>query len=287
MSAPSHSGGRLVALGHLTLLDVAPPQLALIAARAGYAGIGVRVAASGSSPQPHSMAAGSRMLRETVHRLDGLGLEVFDVSLVRLAPETQRDDYAPVLEAGAELGARYVNVPGDDPDETRASQTFAALVEDARPYGLRPLLEPMAYRRISRVETAARIAGRSPGGGVLIDCLHVHRCGATADTLRSLPADLVHLVQVSDAPNEQPHGLTPPRSLPTGLEAVTDAELESLAMRHLPGDGELPLAELLRAVPADRPVSVEAPSMMLRDCLTPEEMARRAYQRTVQLLSRL
>lgn len=287
MTAPSHIGERPIALGHLTLLDVAPPQLALIAARAGYAGIGVRVAAPGSGQQSQSMAVGSRMLRETVHRLDDLGLEVFDTSLVRLTPETDRDDYAPVLEVGAELGARYVNVPGDDPDEARASQTFAALVEDARRYGLRPLLEPMAYRRISRVETAARIAGRSTGGGVLIDCLHVHRCGATADTLRSLPADLVHLVQVTDAPDKQPYGLTPPGPLPAGLEAATDAELESLAMRHLPGDGELPLAEFLNAVPADRPVSVETPSMTLRACLTPEEMARRAYQRTVQLLSRL
>jgi sugar phosphate isomerase/epimerase len=55
-------------------------------------------------------------------------------------------------------------------------------------------------------------------------------------------------------------------------------QLESRAMRLLPGDGELPLAEFLVALPEEIPLSVEAPALPLRETLTPVEFARRARQ---------
>ena len=47
-------------------------------------------------------------------------------------------------------------------------------------------------------------------------------------------------------------------------------------MRLLPGEGELPLAGLVAALPADLPVSVEAPSLAARRDLSPAEYAARA-----------
>ena len=47
-------------------------------------------------------------------------------------------------------------------------------------------------------------------------------------------------------------------------------------MRLLPGDGELPLADFLAALPEGIPVSVEAPVLSLWETLTPVEYARRA-----------
>ena len=55
-------------------------------------------------------------------------------------------------------------------------------------------------------------------------------------------------------------------------------------MRLLPGDGELPLAEFLAALPAGIPVSVEAPVLSLRETLTPVELARRAREAVATLL---
>jgi hypothetical protein len=55
-------------------------------------------------------------------------------------------------------------------------------------------------------------------------------------------------------------------------------------MRLLPGDGELPLAEFLAALPEGMPVSVEAPVLSLWETLTPVELARRARQAVADVL---
>jgi hypothetical protein len=46
-------------------------------------------------------------------------------------------------------------------------------------------------------------------------------------------------------------------------------------MRLLPGEGELPLAELLGVLPDSLPVSVEAPSLAARRDQSPAQFARR------------
>ena len=48
------------------------------------------------------------------------------------------------------------------------------------------------------------------------------------------------------------------------------------AGRLLPGDGELPLCDLLAALPWGRPLSVEAPNLALRERYGDAEVLRRA-----------
>jgi hypothetical protein len=55
-------------------------------------------------------------------------------------------------------------------------------------------------------------------------------------------------------------------------------------MRLLPGEGELPLARLVGALPAYLPVSVEAPSAAAREGLAPDEYAARARRALDALL---
>jgi len=56
-------------------------------------------------------------------------------------------------------------------------------------------------------------------------------------------------------------------------------------VRLLPGDGELPLAEIISAVPAGLPLSVETPNLALLESLGPLEFARRARQAVARLLA--
>jgi hypothetical protein len=53
----------------------------------------------------------------------------------------------------------------------------------------------------------------------------------------------------------------------------------------LPGDGELPLSDILAALPTGIPVSVEAPVMSLWETLPPVELARLARQAVANLVS--
>ena len=232
--------GVVTGLEHLTLLNVPPPDLVTIAARAGFDAVGLRISPATDDERPWPMAPGSAMLAETALRCADTGITVLDAEAVRLGPA--RTDFAPFLDAAAQLGARYVNAICEEEDLSRLTDEFARLAADARPYGIRPVVEFMAYRSVRTLADATAVAAKS-GGGILIDALHVQRCGVSLDALRCVDPGLVSYVQLCDAP----------------LAAPADQVREARSARLLPGEGELPIAELLAALPGDVPVAVEAP----------------------------
>jgi sugar phosphate isomerase/epimerase len=143
----------------------------------------------------------------------------------------------------------------------------------------------LTYTHVSNLEEAAHSAEHSGGGGILLDALHFRRFGGTLEQLRSLDPGPLSYAQLCDAPLASPNGLPRPRKLPRGQSTDgTDLQLESRAMRLMPGDGELPLAEFLAALPEGMPVSVEAPVLSLWETLTPVEFASRARQAVAQVL---
>lgn len=275
-----------VGMDHLTMLDVSPPEMVTVAGEAGFDSISPRVVASTPKEEPWPMTPGSPMLEETSRRLDDTGVRVLAVEVFRIGPGSRPGEYEGAFEAGARLGARYVTVNSDDPDLKRASETFTALTAEAREYGLRTLIEPIVYTEVSNLDEAIQIASASGGGGILLDTLHFQRYGGRLEQLRSLDPDLLAYVQLCDAPLAPPSGLPRPSRLPRGQSTDgTDLQLESRAMRLLPGDGELPLREFLAALPAQIPVSVEAPVPSLRETLSPVEFARRAREAVESVVS--
>jgi len=247
---------RETGLEHLTLLGESPPDLVTIAAAAGFGAVGLRVSPANDGERPWPMSPGSPMLAETLRRCAGTGIAVLDVEAVRLGPVPA--DYRPVLEAAALLGARYVNAICEDQERGRLSDAFAVLTEAAAPYGIRPLVEFMAYRPVRTLEDAVAIAAASGGGGILIDALHVQRCGVSLASLSGADRSLFGYVQVCDAP----------------LAAPADQVREARAGRLLPGEGALPLPALLAALPDGLPVAVEAPAASA--ATTPARYAARA-----------
>jgi sugar phosphate isomerase/epimerase len=233
-------GQRLLGLEHLTLLGVAPPEFVTLAATAGFGAVGLRIAPATSDEPVWPMTPGSVMLAETARHCAQDGITVLAVEAIRLGPDEQ--DHEPVLQAGAELKARYVNALCDDPDLSRLADSFAALTAQAEPYGIRPLVEFMAYRPVRTVKDAVAVVGDS-AGGLLIDALHVTRCGVPLAELAAVDPALIAYLQLCDAP------LAPP----------PDQLHEARAARLLPGRGELPLRELIAALPPGIPVAVEAP----------------------------
>ena len=109
---------------------------------------------------------------------------------------------------GHPLGARYVNAICEDPDLSRLSDEFGRLAEEARPYAVRPVIEFMAYRTVRTLDDAVAIAVGS-GGGVLVDALHVQRCGVRLDALRAVDPGLISYVQLCDAPLAAPGARAP------------------------------------------------------------------------------
>jgi len=275
----------LIGIGHLTILDTAPPDWVSLAHDAGFDAVGIRAAAIGPTEEEWPMGVGSPMLAETLRRMADTGVRVLDAEIIRIDPHTVIAKYEPLFETAAALNASFINVMGDDPDLHRARDTFAALAEATRPYGLRPTIEAIPYMQVRTLSDAAAVVGES-GGGIIIDPLHLQRSGGTPGDVRSLDPKLIGYCQLCDAPLAAPHNLPRPRKLPRGqsVEGITDLALEARAVRLLPGDGELPLAEIIAALPAGLAFSVETPNVALLESLGPIEFARRARQSVARLL---
>ena len=279
---------RALGLDHLTLLDIAPPDFVALAAGAGFDAVGLRIAPATADESPWPMSPGSRMLADTVARCRDTGVTVLDTETIRLTPRTDLAATEAVLHAAAELNARHLTTIAEDPDLTRLSDRFAELTRIAAPYGVRPLIEFMAYKTVRTLDDAVAIAARSGGGGVLLDALHIRRCGADIGQIARIDPVLLGYVQLCDAPLEPPGEADLPGDwvLPRGQTPDGGAAaLEARAGRLLPGEGALPLTELLSVLPAAIPVAVEAPRLSLRDRLTPAQFAARARRSLDQVLA--
>lgn len=274
-----------VGVAHLTLLQLSPPDLVSTAAAADYDFVGVRVRAVTAGEHQYPMEPGSPMSKETLRRLDDTGLVVRDVEFLSLGPATGPDEWLPALEAGAALGASTLSVVGADEDRARLTATLARLVEDARPFGIRPTLEPISYQPVHRVADAAALA-TATGAALLLDALHVQRGGSSLDDVRALDPDLLPVVQLCDGPLAAPTELTAPAHLPLGMTADgSPLQLEARALRSAPGEGELPLRDLLAALPPGTPLSVEVPDARLQASMSALDYAVRNREAVRRLLS--
>lgn len=257
------------------MLDVAPPDLVAAAASAGFDFVGLRTATTGPGEESWGLEPGSAMTRRTLEVLADTGLQVLDVDILPIRRTTSAAAYEPAMETAAQLGARYFNVLVDDDDLARATDVLAGLVPVAAAHGLRLLVEPMVYKQVRSLPQAVDFVGGAPGSGIMIDPLHFRRYRGDLAEVRSLDPSLFPYLQICDAPLEAPHDLPQPESLPRGQAAgVSPAQLEARAWRLPPGEGELPLGELLAAVP-DVPVAIEAPNLYLSATLSPQDLARR------------
>ncbi|TFV58915.1 sugar phosphate isomerase/epimerase [Mycobacterium sp. PS03-16] len=265
---------RRISLAPLTVVELTPPETVGCAAAAGFDAVGLRLIPATPQEPKRPTIGMTPMIREARRRLDDTGLELIDIEVLRLTPDTDvRADYLEFLETGAYLGARQILVAGNDPDRARMADRFAELAALAALFGLTPNIEPMPYNDIGTVAQAVAVlrAAGHPNAGILIDALHFDRGGNTVAELNPLPRSWFNYVQLCDAPAEQP--------------ADRDALVyQSRSARQLPGQGGLDLDAMLHALPADLPVSVEAP--IVAPGVPALERARAALRHTRAVVDR-
>ncbi len=227
------TGSREISLEHLTLLDVAPPDLVSLAADAGFDAVSLRISPATDGEEPWPVGPGSPMLAETTGRLAGTGIRVLGAEAVRLDHDPR--GWEPVVATAAALGARYLNAISDDADLARLADRFGRLARLAVPCGVRPVIEFMSYKPVRSLAAALDIAAQSDGGRVLVDALHVQRCGVDLGELARADPALLGYVQLCDAPLEPPAGRPPPGSLPRGQPPAGRLAREARAGGCCPG----------------------------------------------------
>ncbi len=238
----------LVAISPPTLPETPPIEYVEAAAAAGYAAVGLRLARSPLFPF-YPVVGNAPLIRELKLVLASSGMTVLDILTFYLQPTTDFDAFAPALELGAELGARYALVAGDDAEWARLRDSTGRFCDMAAQFGISAALEFAVIRPLATLSQALRLLselGRK-NGVICLDPLNFVRGGGSAAFLRGLEPRLFPYAQISD-----------------GVLAPGEPDLSKLGRmspneRRMPGDGSVPLRQILDALPAGLPLSVEIP----------------------------
>ena len=262
---------RPISLAHLTVLDTTPPELVTVAAAAGFRTIGIRLTATPSVGVPaytDEMLRGGPLLRETLQRMNDTGVSVLDTEFLRFEPDEPVGIPEGFLEVSARLGAKNVLVMSAEPEEARTIERFGELCDRAAQYDLHVCLEFAIYTGVRTLAHAADVVTQSKrsNASVLIDALHFSRSGGLPAHVAQVDPSLLRYAQICDASADMPG----PGDTPALIH-------EARTGRLLPGEGVLPLRELVAALPAAVPLAVEAPCRAIAD-LPAVERARRAYR---------
>jgi sugar phosphate isomerase/epimerase len=178
------------------------------------------------------------------------------------------------LEIAAQLGATRINVVSVDRDTQRSFDQFAKLTELAATFGIETTTEVGAgpVRTLAAGLAAIRHVGRRDFR-LLIDFMHFARAGGTPAELAAVDPDVLGYVQLCDVPLVSKHS------------SYMD---EALHERLIPGTGELPLLDLLKALPRHLVLGIEVPQRSLALAGEgPVERVSRSVQATRALLDRL
>lgn len=224
-----------IILAPTTLMQAPPLEYVAAAAAAGYDGIGLRLYPSPGMPF-FPVVGDAQVMGEVRRAVGDSGLQVFDVFTCYLQPEMDFDAMKRAHEFGAELGAKYALVIGDDEDWGRLVDNFGRLSDNAAEYGLVCALEaPVNRRALKTLDLNLKLIAESGRKAVLsIDPVQFVRAGHSFSRLKELDPALYPYSQICDS---------------------TSAEVgSSLCM---PGEGIVPLQELLDVLPADAPLSLE------------------------------
>lgn len=266
---------RPISLAHLTEIDLAPPQMIRLAADLGYDAVGLRLLRVTPDTPGYPLMENPAMMRETRAALTETGLRVQDIEFVRINPDFDPAPLAGFLAAGAELGARQVICAPYDPDLPRLSDSLARMAETCRAQGLQAVLEFFPWTPVPDLATALDViaASGAPDLGLLIDTLHFDRSGSRIkDIAAALPR--MPFLHLCDAPVRPSY-------------STEDLFFAGRVERLPPGEGQIPLAPILRTLPADLPVALEIPMTALTRAQGPGAAAARAINAARRLLDRL
>ena len=243
-----------IGLGNSNLMKATLPEFIEIAARHGFRTITVRPYAFLEALRDgHSERGLRRRLADagiTVSMIDGLNNGLPGVPdpdslapAIRavMPPDVLRPAALPAcLRAANALGAGMLNViayraaPVPIEEMSGALDRIAARAAAA---GVRLALEFLPDSGVPDIDHARRLIAACAGGcGITLDVFHLDRSGGTVDDVRRLAPGAVACIQISD-------------------RDAGGAENGPLGGRMMPGDGNLPLRELVAAALENNPAA--------------------------------
>jgi sugar phosphate isomerase/epimerase len=218
-------------------LGTTPPLEYIEASRlAGYEALGVRTyRAPGLTYNFNPIVGHTDLMRDVKQALADAGLESYDNYSFYLRPEMEWDLILPALEFGGAIGCKYVLVIGDDPEWQRMLNSFSRICEFVAPMNQTVAVEA-TVRSLSPVSVAVQFMQdcKQPNSGICLDPRQTFRDEHGFQSLRGIDPKWLPYAQLNDSSPLLPNA---------GL---------------LPGEGVVPLADYLDALPENIDISVEA-----------------------------
>jgi sugar phosphate isomerase/epimerase len=235
---------RPLCLDFLTAIEAAPPELATLAAANGCESISILVHPAPGVPD-YGMNSDTPVRRETTNRCRDLGIAVDIIEGFFLTPDSDVAAYRASLESGGVLGARAANVLLRDADLGRLRDKLAVFSALAHEHGMTTLTEWSIRSPFpSPAAAAAFLVEAGHPARLAFDSLHLYRGGFSAADLTALDPAVIGRGQLSDGPAHMPN------------ERIL---AEAFSERLPPGDGALPLAAFVQALPRCVVMGLEVP----------------------------
>jgi sugar phosphate isomerase/epimerase len=238
-----------IGIEHLSVFGLPPVEFVGLVADLGCRYLATGLSASPYNPHgypPFSLRDDAALRREMLAAMRDRDVSISLGEGFSLRAGQDVEDRRDDLELMAELGVTRINTVSMDPDLNRTFDQFAKLAEMAATFGMEATVEFGPGLSVGDLPTAVTAVCHVDRADfrLLIDTMHLARTGSGPADLAALDPSLIGYVQLSDAPIE-------PR-FPTYME-------EAMFERMVPGEGELPLREMLAALPADVIVGLEVP----------------------------
>jgi sugar phosphate isomerase/epimerase len=209
---------------------------------------------------PEAVTAENR--REVMRALADRRLALDGIEFFPITAEVDFDVYRPALAQAREMGARRAVSHIFIEEDAQAVDRLGRFCELAAAEGLKVSTEfcPMTPGNpsLARAMWLVDQVGKR-NFGIALDVLHLIRSGGSPADVAALDPRYIAAVQICDA---------------KGTHA-SDDYMADVHNREVPGQGDLPIREFLKALPATFPIEVEVPAAHRRAAgVTAEEHVR-------------
>jgi sugar phosphate isomerase/epimerase len=207
-----------------------------------------------------SLAENPALRRETIALIRDTGVAIGLGEGFRAHADGDVGEQEPELDLMAELGAIRINAIGLDPDRPRCFDQLAKLAGLVAERGMILTVEFCPGFAVGTCADVMDLIDHIGAGNcrMLLDTMHFCQTGGTVEQLEALEPGTIGYVQLADS-----------------AANVAESEYMHVAMfdRRVPGTGELPLRELVAALPEDVTVSVEVPNLDAIRAIGPRDHA--------------
>ena len=243
-------------IDRLSVFGMPPAEFVTLAADLGCGHVGIGLSRMSSyNPENFpdwSLRDDAGLRRELVAVLRDRGIGIGVVEGFAYGAGIELASFASDMDLVRELGGSRIACVSMDKDMARTVAGFSELCAMAAERDLLVSAEVGSLGPYGKIDAAVAMAGAigMANFSLMLDAMHYFRLGNTVAQLEAMDPGLIGYVQLCDVPLKQ--------RFETYME-------EAMYERMTPGDGELPLAEFVRAVPPDVVISLELPLRSLAD----------------------